>query len=260
MRTRFVLGETFSSLDRNVTITVIIITMTAVSLALLAAGILVTEQTSCTRNLYLNRVKAQVELNKQISTGDQTCSSPKRAEVVAKLEEVDGIRSVTFRNRQQNSNHFAEMSKDSDSVLVGNAMSESLPTFVMVCLSDPTDVSPPGSTRELPQVGHVIDQHEEVSTAAQNLNPVRDAIFLLVAVRAVAAAFLIANMVQIVAFSRRKEVEIMQMVDASRWSTQMPFVPEAVIVSLIGGVLVIGAPLLGKATIIDPVLSNLYKA
>ena len=78
--------------------------------------------------------------------------------------------------------------------------------------------------------------------------------------QAVAAVFLIANMVQIAAFSRRKEVEIMRMVGASRWFTQAPFVLEAVIASLIGGVLAIGALFLGKATVIDPALSNLYKA
>lgn len=260
MKTRFVLGEAFSSLGRNITMTIAMIITTAVSLALLATGILVTEQTSRTKDLYLDRVEVQIELNEQISAEDQTCSSPECAEVVGKLEEADGIDSVTFRNRQQNFDHFVEMFKDSDPVLVENATPESLPAVVMVRLSDPTDVSPLDPIRELPQVDHVTDQHEEIGTAAQNLDSVRNATFLLAAVQAVAAVFLIANMVQIAAFSRRKEVEIMRIVGASRWFTQAPFVLEAVIASLIGGVLAIGALFLGKATVIDPALSNLYKA
>lgn len=260
MKTRFVLGEAFSSLGRNITMTIAMIITTAVSLALLATGILVTEQTSRTKDLYLDRVEVQVELNEQISAEDQTCSSPECAEVVGKLEEADGIDSVTFRNRQQNFDHFVEMFKDSDPVLVENATPESLPAVVMVRLSDPTDVSPLDPIRELPQVDHVTDQHEEIGTAAQNLDSVRNATFLLAAVQAVAAVFLIANMVQIAAFSRRKEVEIMRMVGASRWFTQAPFVLEAVIASLIGGVLAIGALFLGKATVIDPALQGLYQA
>lgn len=260
MKTRFVLGEAFSSLGRNITMTIAMIITTAVSLALLATGILVTEQTSRTKDLYLDRVEVQIELNEQISAEDQTCSSPECAEVVGKLEEADGIDSVTFRNRQQNFDHFVEMFKDSDPVLVENATPESLPAVVMVRLSDPTDVSPLDPIRELPQVDHVTDQHEEIGTAAQNLDSVRNATFLLAAVQAVAAVFLIANMVQIAAFSRRKEVEIMRMVGASRWFTQAPFVLEAVIASLIGGVLAIGALFLGKATVIDPALQGLYQA
>ncbi|MFW2584373.1 permease-like cell division protein FtsX [Corynebacterium amycolatum] len=260
MKTRFVLGEAFSSLGRSITMTIAMIITTAVSLALLATGILVTEQTSRTKDLYLDRVEVQIELNEQISAEDQTCSSPECAEVVGKLEETDGVDSVTFRNRQQNFDHFVEMFKDSDPVLVENATPESLPAVVMVRLSDPTDVSPLDPIRELPQVDHVTDQHEEIGTAAQNLDSVRNATFLLAAVQAVAAVFLIANMVQIAAFSRRKEVEIMRMVGASRWFTQAPFVLEAVIASLIGGLLAIGALFLGKATVIDPALSNLYKA
>ena len=260
MKTRFVLGEAFSSLGRNITMTIAMIITTAVSLALLATGILVTEQTSRTKDLYLDRVEVQIELNEQISAEDQTCSSPECADVVGKLEEADGIDSVTFRNRQQNFDHFVEMFKDSDPELVENATPESLPAVVMVRLSDPTDVSPLDPIRELPQVDHVTDQHEEIGTAAQNLDSGRNATFLLAAVQAVAAVFLIANMVQIAAFSRRKEVEIMRMVGASRWFTQAPFVLEAVIASLIGGVLAIGALFLGKATVIDPALSNLYKA
>ena len=112
MKTRFVLGEAFSSLGRNITMTIAMIITTAVSLALLATGILVTEQTSRTKDLYLDRVEVQIELNEQISAEDQTCSSPECAEVVGKLEETDGVDSVTFRNRQQNFDHFVEMFKD----------------------------------------------------------------------------------------------------------------------------------------------------
>ena len=55
--------------------------------------------------------------------------------------------------------------------------------------------------------------------------------------QAIAAIFLIANMVQIAAYNRSTEIGIMRMVGASRWITQAPFVLEAVVASFIGVVL-----------------------
>ena len=74
----------------------------------------------------------------------------------------------------------------------------------------------------------------------------RNASFLVAAVQAIAAIFLIMNMVQIAAFSRRHEISIMRMVGASRWYTQMPFVLEAVIGAIIGAVLAVGGMYAGK--------------
>ena len=49
--------------------------------------------------------------------------------------------------------------------------------------------------------------------------------------------FLIANMVQLAAYSRREEIGIMRMVGATRWFTQAPFILEALISVFVGGVI-----------------------
>lgn len=259
MKIRFVLGEALSGLSRNITMTVAMIITTAISLALLVSGILVTGMTNETKQLYLDRVEVLIELDESISAGDQTCSSAPCAEVRETLEGADGIEEVTYRNRQQNYEHFVSLFKDTDPELVQNATPESLPAVLLVRLEDPTDVSPLDPIRDLPQVVHVTDQRDDVGNAAANLDAVRNATFLLAAIQALAAVFLIANMVQIAAYSRRTEVEIMRMVGASRWFTQAPFVLEAVLAALIGGVLAIGGLFLGKATVIDPALEGLYR-
>lgn len=260
MKSRFVIGEAFSSLGRNLTMTIAMIITTAVSLALLASGILVTELTERTKAMYLERVEVQIELNEEISATDATCASAACAAVVQRLEGTAGVASVTYRNRQQNFDHFVNIFKDTDPELVANATPEALPAVVLVRLDDPTDVSPLAGIEELPQVVYVADQKEEVGNAAQNLDSVRNATFLIAAVQAIAAIFLIANMVQIAAYSRRKEVDIMRMVGASRWFTQAPFVLEAVIASFIGGLAAVGALFAGKAAVIDPAMESLYKA
>lgn len=52
----------------------------------------------------------------------------------------------------------------------------------------------------------------------------------------------------------------MRMVGATRWFTQAPFILEAVIASLIGSLLSVGALLLGKRVLLDPALGSLYDA
>lgn len=260
MKTRFVLGEAFSGLTKNITMTVAMIITTAISLALLASGLLVTGMTNDTKDLYLDRVEVLIELDETISAEDETCGSEACAEVRETLEGQDGIEQVTYRNRQQNYEHFVALFEDTDPALVANATPESLPAVLLVRLEDPTNVSPLDPVRDMEQVVHVTDQREDIGNAASNLDSIRNATFLIAGIQALAAIFLIANMVQIAAYSRRTEVEIMRMVGATRWFTQAPFVLEAVIAAVIGGVLAIAGLFAGKAAVIDPAMQGLYQA
>ena len=65
-------------------------------------------------------------------------------------------------------------------------------------------------------------------------------------------------MVQITAFNRRQETEIMRMVGASRWYTQAPFVLEAIIAVLAGSILSALALFAGKIWVVDKILKVLY--
>lgn len=260
MKTRFVLGEALAGLRKNLTMTVAMIITTAISLALLASGLLVTDMTKRTKDMYLDRVEVMLELDEEISAGDGACTTDPCREVLDALDGVAGVESATFRNREANHAHFVELFQATDPVLVENTAADSLPAVVLVRLADPTDLSPLAGVRELPQVVHVTDQAEDVGEAVGNLDSIRNATFVIAAIQALAAVFLIANMVQIAAYSRRKEVEIMLMVGASRLFTQAPFVLEAVIASLIGGLLAIGGLFLGKSAVVDPALGNLYRA
>ncbi len=260
MKTRFAISEAFSSLGRNITMTVAMIITTAISLALLATGLLVTDMTNRTKDMYLDRVEVQIELSDEVSAADSNCTSSECLEVAERLESSDGVTSVTFRNREQNYDHFVAMFENTDPALVESTTPESLPAVLLVRLEDPTDDTPLQGIDEYAQVVYVSNQHDDVVGAARNLDAIRNAAFFVAVVQAIAAVFLIANMVQIAAYSRRTEVEIMRMVGASRWFTQAPFVLEAVIASFIGGVLAVGALFAGKAAVIDPALDGIYRA
>ncbi|MDK7213508.1 permease-like cell division protein FtsX [Corynebacterium pyruviciproducens] len=254
----YVFKEGFKGLGRNVTMTLALVITTAISLALLATGFLVTNMTSATKDIYLDRVEVMVQLDENISAGDKDCSTPECREVLTTLERQDGVESVTFRSRAQSYERFKELFQDTDPILVQETSPDALPAAVHVRLTDPLNTTPLDAVRNMKQVSDVLDQAQDLEAATKNLDAVRNATFVVAAVQALAALFLIGNMVQIAAFHRREEVSIMRMVGASRWYTQAPFVLEAVLSTFIGALVAAAGLFLGKQLVVDPALQPLY--
>ena len=260
MQIKFVLREAFKGLGRNLTMTIALVITTAISVALVVAGVLVSNMARETQDIYLERVEVMIQLDEEISSADQDCSSNACAEVKELLEADDGVETVTFRSREDSYQRFVEVFQDTDPVLVEETSPDALPAALHVRLVDPTDTAPIDAVRDLQQVDTIVDQVEEVRSATDNLNSIRNATFLLAFVQAVAAIFLIANMVQIAAYNRSTEIGIMRMVGASRWITQAPFVLEAVVASFIGAVLAGIGVFTAKSTIVDSALATLYQS
>src|SRR5699024_9628109 len=147
-----------------------------------------------------------------------------------------------------------------DPVLGEETSPDALPAALHVRLVDPTDTAPIDAVRDLPQVDTIVDQVEEVRSARDNLNSIRNATFLLAFVQAVAAICLIANMVQIAGYNRSTGLGIMCMVGASRWITQGALGLEAVVASFIGVVLAGLAVVGAKSMIIDASLACLARS
>jgi cell division transport system permease protein len=73
---------------------------------------------------------------------------------------------------------------------------------------------------------------------------------------AIAALLLIANTIQVSAFTRRTEVGIMRLVGATRWYTQLPFLLEAVVAGAVGAILGIIMLIITKAGFLDSVFTG----
>lgn len=258
MNWNFIFREGFKGLGRNITMTIALIITTALSLILVGSGILISQTTSATKDLYLDRVEVMVELDEGISAGDKDCSSDSCKQVRDTLQADDRVEQVTFRSREQSYERFVELFQESEPELVRETSPEALPAALHVRLKDPTDTAPLDAIRDLPQVAVITDQADTVSSAAGTLNTFRNVTFLVAAAQALAAVFLIANMVQLAAFNRREQIGIMRMVGASRWYTQAPFVLEAVLAVAAGAVLATFGVWAGKRFLVDPLLGDLY--
>ena len=138
---------------------------------------------------------------------------------------------------------------------------DSFPASFKVRLSDPERFGVINDNfGARPGVQSVLNQRDLVERLFSVLNGVRNAAFAIAIVQAVAAVLLIANMVQIAAFTRRTEVGIMRLVGATRWYTQLPFLLEAVVAAIVGSALAIAGLFTAKNLFIDDVLSDVYEA
>lgn len=256
----FVFREGVKGLGRNITMTIALVITTALSLALVGAGVLLSRATADTKALYLDRVEVMVELDEGISANDRDCSSPQCQEVRDALQKDDRVEQVTFRNRQQSYERFVELFQDSEPDLVRETSPDALPAALHVRLKDPSDTAPVDAIRDMPQVAVVTDQADTVREAANTMDTFRNVTWAVAGAQGLAAIFLIVNMVQLAAYNRREQIGIMRMVGASRWFTQAPFVLEAVISVALGAVLATLLVWAGKRSVIDSMLGDLYSS
>ena len=80
-----------------------------------------------------------------------------------------------------------------------------------------------------PGVDHLLNQKELIDRLFAVLDGLSNAAFAVALVQAIGAILLIANMVQVAAYTRRTEIGIMRLVGATRWYTQLPFLVEAMV-------------------------------
>ena len=79
---------------------------------------------------------------------------------------------------------------------------------------------------------------------------------VLMALLIVASLMLIGNTIRLSIFTRRREVEVMRLVGATRWFIRWPFLIEGVVVGFVGGLVAILILWIGKITIVDPLSEN----
>ena len=69
------------------------------------------------------------------------------------------------------------------------------------------------------------------------LGAIQSLSLVVAGVMGIAALLLVANTIQVAAYSKRREVAVMKLVGASNWFIQMPFVLEAVFAAVLGALL-----------------------
>lgn len=106
----------------------------------------------------------------------------------------------------------------------------------------------------------MLNQKELIDRLFAILDGLSNAAFAVALVQAIGAILLIANMVQIAAYTRREEIGIMRLVGASRWYTQLPFLVEAILAATVGVAIAIVGLVLVRALFLENALNQFYQA
>jgi cell division transport system permease protein len=113
-----------------------------------------------------------------------------------------------------------------------------------------------GADGEAHAISPVLGEPFERQDATKEIEKVTSALKIVLTVITVllvlASLMLIGNTIRLSIYTRRREVEVMRLVGATRWFIRWPFMIEGVVVGFIGGAVAILVLWLGKITIVDP--------
>ncbi|WP_054814917.1 permease-like cell division protein FtsX [Nocardia arizonensis] len=258
MRASFLFSEVFTGLRRNVTMTIAMILTTAVSLAMLGGGLLSVRMADKTEQYFTGRLEVRFYLDDAISADDPDCAAEPCKSLLTDMKKTSGVVSVQFLNRAAALEEAKKLFEDQPEMV--QYISETpLPASMRVKMTDGDQYEHIyNSFHNRDGVRTVANDREFVDRLLRLFDGLRNAAFGLAVVMALAALLLIANMMQIAAFTRRTEVSIMRLVGATRWYTQLPFLMEAVVAALAGSLLAILGLLTARPLVIDRALGPLF--
>lgn len=267
MRASFVATGVWDGLRRNLGMTVALILTTAISLVFVGGAVLASIEISRFKNTYEDKLNVSVYMCPNLindkacpvtdqKTGSQLATQAQKDAVRAKLDADPNVVSVVYRSEAeslQKAKSLPAVSVGAEYLKVGD-----LPAIFIVHLKDlqrdfdafKADYS------ALPGVNSVSNQQAAINTLLDVLSGARTASIVVALVVLVASILLLANTIRAAAAQRKEETSIMRLVGASRWMTELPFVLEAIIATIVGGILATVGLAVGKYYILNNIFAG----
>ena len=193
-----------------------------------------------------------------------------KAEVAAlrgKLEALPHAASVEFITKAEALAELEnDLGKEKSEDLLAQVRSNPLPRNFAVKADDAANldelrasVTPPGPNGKPKPISPIIptedgtfERREDARKIEQVTSALKIVLTVITAMLVIASLMLIGNTIRLSIFTRRREIEVMRLVGATRWFIRWPFMIEGVVVGFVGGLVAILILWLGKLTIVDP--------
>jgi cell division transport system permease protein len=178
------------------------------------------------------------------------------------LEAIPHVASVAFISKSKALKTLEGELKDK--TIVEELHSNPLPNSLEVKADDASNlpaireaVFPEGTKGKAisPIISNEFDRQQSSAKIEQVTSALKIVLTVITALLVLASLMLIGNTIRLSIYTRRREVEVMRLVGATRWFIRWPFMIEGVVVGFAGGLLAILILWLGKITVVDP-LSN----
>ncbi|RZU73455.1 cell division protein FtsX [Micromonospora kangleipakensis] len=230
MRVKYVLSEVLVGLWRNVTMTIAMIITLAVSLFMLGGSGLLFQKVGDMKDLYYENIEVSIFLKTDVS-------KPQVDALDAKLSSDPLVKDSTYVNKEEAYKRFQQMYADAPD-LVNAVKPDQLPESFRLKLNNPEQYKNIyDQYKDTEGVDEIVDQSKLLDKVFGVLTGIQNFALAIAIVMAIAALLLVANTIQVAAYSKRREVAVMKLVGASNWFIQAPFVLEAVVAGLIGSIL-----------------------
>ncbi|MCP3783041.1 permease-like cell division protein FtsX [Micromonospora sp. A3M-1-15] len=230
MRMKYVLSEVLVGLWRNVTMTLAMIITMAVSLFMLGGSGLLYQKVGDMKDLYYENVQVSIFLKTDVN-------EQQRTDLETKLKADPMIKDVTYVNKDEAYKRFQQMYADAPD-LVNAVKPDQLPESFRLTLVNPEQYKKIYDEYKTSEgIDTIVDQSKLLDKVFGVLSGFQNGALVIAIVMAMAALLLVANTIQVAAYSKRREVAVMKLVGASNWFIQAPFVLEAVVAGLIGSIL-----------------------
>jgi cell division transport system permease protein len=261
MRAQFVFSEVWIGLRRNLTMTVALVVVIAISLSLLGTGLLFVKQVDNTRSFWQSRVQLSVYLCTKDSLGG-TCqhngavTGSEIQNIRNDLYATHDILTLQYVTQQAAQQQFKQEFANNEPIVKYTSLDQIPSSFEIRLKNTQADAGPVTATMQ--GVQGVADVENDASILDQFyklLDGARTAVVVIALFLLVAAIMLVANTIRLSAFNRRRETAIMRLVGASNFYVQLPFLVEGVIAGLIGWLVAAGLLILVKSVLLSTLQS-----
>ena len=258
-RVGFFIGEAFRALRRNGAPSMAAIVTTVLTVMLLGVLIPVFQTTQAKSD----EVRDQLEL--RVAVYDDATREDLQ-DLQGKLEALPHVESVSFLTKADALEELKTFLEDDSPITA--LRSNPLPTNFIVRPDDAANldairqaITPAGTDGKAQPISPVVQEVFDRQVERQQIEQVTGALKLVLTIITglliAASLMLVGNTIRLSIYARRREVEVMRLVGATRWFIRWPFMIEGVLVGFLGGLLAILMLWLGKITIVDPLSESI---
>ncbi|MBK5218557.1 MAG: ABC transporter permease [Thermoleophilia bacterium] len=250
----FFIQEAFRALRRNGAPTLAAIVTTVVTVLLLGVLIPIFQTTQAKSE------EVRSELNIQVSLFDDATPAEREA-LKGELAAIPHVESITYISKAQALKTFR--SELEDKSILEELNRNPLPASFEIKADDAANLTgieaaiiPTGANGKpqpiSPIISDIFDRQQASEKIEQVTGALKIVLTVITALLVLASLMLVGNTIRLSIYTRRREVEVMRLVGATRWFIRWPFMIEGVVVGVAGSLVAILVLWLGKLTIVDP--------
>jgi cell division transport system permease protein len=242
MQMTYVFTDLLTALRRNVSMVVSVIVTIAVSMTLVAVGLLLNTQVAKAEETLGSKLQVVVYLCNERSTGgncvDGAVTERQKQAIEQKLQNSQYVDHFRWESQKRAYEKFQEIYVSDDKAeqrYYNQVKAKDLKESYWITLFNPQDYDRVGNlVQGMPGVNEVQDLRDVLDPLYNGMNRLQQGALWLAGLLVLSAVLQVSNTIRLAAFARRREIGIMRLVGASSWYIQLPFLLESMVAALIG--------------------------